>query len=342
MEICEFVNQKNDQIIKCKCKKNPRYGSFCNKHKSNYLVDENNFIINERFTNNIKDYLLKDLIYYYSNKINKNKKNPKNYKKQEYYDEVTKFINVLIKYKDIYSIILIQNKFRSKQCDKIKKCNNSEDFYTFDPLDKLEKKYVYIYQDLNNILWGFDIRSLKKLIEMNSKNPYTTEDIPVEIIEDINTKYELLRKNKDYENIEEIIIKDRKSSIKQKVVDLFSEIESGGISCQINWFYDLSGRRLKHLYKELEDIWNYRAQLSTEVKNRICPPNGDIFKTPISEVYQYNCKEDLQELILYNVCKFKNALTNDDKKLGYMYFIIGLATVSQDCYYAHAAWVSFV
>ena len=61
-------------------------------------------------------------------------------------------------------------------------------------------------------------------------------------------------------------MRDRKSSIKQNVVDLFSDIELNGYSCQIIWFFDMSGRRLKELYKQLEDLWNYRAQLSIESK----------------------------------------------------------------------------
>ena len=78
-----------------------------------------------------------------------------------------------------------------------------------------------------------------------------------------------------------------------------------------------------------------KSQLSNEMKRNICPPDGQIFQTPIVEVMQYTVKEDLQELILHEVKKFTKAVSDSDRKLGYMYFLIGLGTVSQDCKEAH-------
>ena len=75
---------------------------------------------------------------------------------------------------------------------------------------------------------------------------------------------------KSFENLQDLDSSDRKNTIKQKVVDLFSDIELNGYFCQIDWFLVLSLRRLKELYKQFEDIWNYRLQLTQEVKNNIC------------------------------------------------------------------------
>lgn len=340
METCEYIDQNNNQIKQCNGKINGIYGSYCKKHRRNYLVNDENYIINERFTYNIKDYLLKDLSFYYIHRMKQ--QSMKEYKKNDYYQAVSKFIHSLERYKNINPIILLQRRIREKKKNKYEKCSNNEDFYTFDPLSEIEEKYFFFYRDLNNLYWGFDIRSLQKVIDMNGKNPYTTEVIPENIIGEVNNRLTSLKTKNEYTNIEETILKDRKESIKQKVVDLFSDIEYDGYSCQINWFYELSGRRLKELYKQLEDIWNYRAQLSNDIKKNICPPDGNIFTTPVAEVYQYNCKEDLQELILHNILKFKNAISPSDKKLGYMFFLIGLSTVSQDCYLTHADWVAYI
>jgi hypothetical protein len=127
-----------------------------------------------------------------------------------------------------------------------------------------------------------------------------------------------------YEDLTDSIIRERKDAIKQKSVDLFSCIEQSGYTCQIEWFMNLSLRRLKTLYKNLEDIWNYRSQLTIEMKRKICPPNADIFRTPMIEVMNYSCKEDLQELILHEVMKFTNAESDSDRKLGFMYFLIAI------------------
>ena len=50
---------------------------------------------------------------------------------------------------------------------------------------------------------------------------------------------------------------------------------------------------------------------------------------------RYTSKETLQELILNEIMKFSNAVTLEDKKLGYMYFIIGLGFVSKECLESH-------
>ena len=63
------------------------------------------------------------------------------------------------------------------------------------------------------------------------------------------------------------------------------------------------------------------------MKRNICPPNADIFKTPLIDVMNYNIKEDLQELILHEVMKFTQANTDSDRKLGFMYFLIDFGLV---------------
>ena len=340
MDHCQFINQNTDELNPCKYKK--KYGGFCCKHKRYYLVDGNNIVIKNRFTYNISDYLVKDLTNYYYLRIN-NSKTKNKYKKKYYFDEVCKFINSLDEYEES-KIIKIQSLMRKKIAlnRTNNKCNNTEDFYTYDPLNEIDYLYFFCYKDLKGFNWGFDIRSLFKLISMNYPNPYTTEKIPENVIKDVKKKIQVMKENNSFEDINEIILRDRKASIKQKAVDLFSEIELNGYSCEINWFFDLSGRRLKELYKQLEDLWNYRAQLSREMKRLICPPDGRVFTTPVSEVLHYNCKEELQELILHESSKFKNAINLSDKKLGYMYFIIGLSMVSPECYITHQDWVSYI
>ena len=132
---------------------------------------------------------------------------------------------------------------------------------------------------------------------------------------------------------------NRKDSIKQKTVDFFADIELNGYSCQIEWFLNLNNRKLKELFRQLEDIWNYRLRYYSEIKLKLIPPDGKLFMTPLSDLLNYT-KEELQELILNDVCKFKNIEDLNDKKLGYMYFLLGLSTVSIECSTTHE-WISY-
>ena len=328
------------------CNGKSKYGNYCYKHRKNYLIINNKISV-ERFTGLSKDYLKRDLVNYYRYTIGKGLNNliPS---KDKLFNEIKEYINNLNDYyKDnkLKDIILIQSLVRGNKVRnnlENMRCNNDEDFYTYDLLKDIHQKYFYSFIDDSNIRWGFDIRSLDKLFQMNYPNPYTTEIISDNIVSDVKKKLNQLKKELGYEDLTDTIERNRKDTIKQKIVDLFCFIEQSGYTCQIEWFTSLSLRRLKELYKQLEDIWNYRSQLSEDMKRNICPPNADIFKTPLIDVMNYNIKEDIQELILHEVMKFTQANTDSDRKLGFMYFLIAFGMVSQPCYLAHIEWLEFM
>ena len=108
------------------------------------------------------------------------------------------------------SIIKIQSLTRGRNIRKKLnelKCNNSEDFYTYEELKNIPKKYFYSYVDDKKFRWGFDIRSLDKLLNMNYPNPYTTEPIPQNIITDVKEKINILKNESDYEDLTDSIVR---------------------------------------------------------------------------------------------------------------------------------------
>ena len=344
MNHCCHISDQSDNFRKCYDK--TKFGDYCHKHRSKYLLDENQMIIQDRFTGKSKDYLVKDVRRYCKEKRLLDAKGLLMNKK-EVFQVVIAEIDTMnyygVRVKNIIAIqsLLRGNKVRSRGLER-RMCNNTEDFFTFDPIPDIPELYFYSYQDLRGIRWGFDIRSLHKLLSLNYPNPYTTEIIPESIITDVKQRLSVIKKSAPYEDIVDIIVRDRKATIKQKTVDLFSKIEQSGYTCHIEWFTGLSVRRLKILYKELEDLWNYRAQLTNSMKMLLCPPDGRIFTTPIAGVMNYQVKEDLQDLILGEVYKFTRCQTEANRKLGYMYFIIGFGRVSSECYLAHYDWLNFV
>lgn len=338
MEKCIFLENEG------KCEKKTSYGCYCKKHKRNYLINSENEIIVNVFTFKESDYLRDDLKEYYKKNIS-DKDSLSKLKKKELYEKVSNDINHKRYYNEnISKIIKVQSIIRKRQVISSKElqCNNSEDFYSYDLLIKIPKKYFYSYVDDKDIRWGFDIRSLHKLIGLNYPNPYTTEEIPDSVKEEVNQKYNNLVQDKNYVSNIETVERDRKALIKQKTVDLFSLIEQHGYTCNIDWFLKLSLRRLKELYKQLEDLWNYRLGLSNEYKRIICPPLGLAFNTPVIEVLHYNQKEDIQELIIHDVSKFINCETDTDRRMGFFYFIIALGQVSPHCWEAHHQILSVI
>jgi hypothetical protein len=323
------------------------YGGYCKKHKDLYLLNNNSIILN-RFTNDIKDYKLKDLKSFYISHI---KQKHTKFKKQDYFNCISKVYEKNQSYqKDISKIIKIQSFIRMKTIKNNiyyqgisyynrNLCNNDEDFYSYEPKEDIESKYYFSYKDSSNNYWCFDIRSLKKLLDMNYSNPYTTEEIPQQVKQRIHEFIKLLRKRNIQVSIDTTVITDRKTQVKQKWVDLFAQIEYSGYSCDVEWLLNLNAIRIKKLYRELEDIWNYRAQLSNEVKRRIVPPDGRMFVMPVSDYMHCSSLLELQEILVNELSKILHATSQSDMNLGFMYFIIGLSVVSRPCFLVHHEWV---
>ena len=345
--MCEFTTNEK----KCCYKK--KHGNYCFKHRREYLL--NNDIINiERFSNKSSDYLKNDIIntllMFKDHLVDDKIKNLRRKSKNELYillEIIFKKINKYNEYKS--EIIFIQKMIRGYNIHKkykIKlnrnKCNNTSDFYTFDEIHDIDDKFFYFYEDDKHFTWGFDIRSLDKLITMKQDNPYNREKIPPIEITKCKERINQLKTNNEYEPINDDIKYTKKQIIKQNVVDLFSQIGQFGYECNIDWFMKLNIFQLKKLYRLLEDIWNYRLQLSQEIKNSIVPPNGLIFNISISTINGCCNKLELQGIILNELTKFNRSNDVSNHKLGYMYFLIGLGGVSSECYLAHYQWLMYI
>tara|TARA_Y100001958_G_C21246801_1_gene577567 strand:- start:4861 stop:5841 length:981 start_codon:yes stop_codon:yes gene_type:complete len=326
MSKCVFIEE---------CKGKAKYGKYCYKHRENYLkVDGKINIFN--FTCKCSDYLKKDLVDYHNRYFDDIKSSPKLY----YFERVLKLKESLGNYKDNNKeITKIQSLFRMKNIlKKLRKdCKNHEDFYTYDPLIDIDEKYYYSYKDKSGFKWGFDIRSLYKLLEKSKNNPYTMEEIPDKKIKEIHDIVKKLKKEREYSNIIDNSNNYIIDHIKQKCVDLFIRIENIGHSCSIEWFMGLNKYLLIKLYRNMEDIWNYRASLNINKKKSMVPPHGVLFRMT-NETLNRLSREDLLSIILNEVIKFESG---SDVKLGYLFFIIGLGSVNQECYNTHN-WLSFV
>lgn len=334
--MCEFCESDNN------CQNKIKYGNYCSKHKRFHLVKDD-IISYDNFTNKSSDYLKKDIV---NTLISLGKNINKNDKKNNLYEELLKSFKILNKYsQDTNSILKLQKHIKKKNnLNTLKgigffnknKCNNNEDFFSFEDINEINDRYFFSYQDKNKFIWFFDIRSFNKLIELEQGNPYTREDIPSPVVRRAKKLTEKLKLNENDNQVDLNAIKQTKEQIvKQKTVDLFASIEQSGYECNIVWFLNLNRELLKKLYRNLEDLWNYRLSLTHELKIRIAPPNGNVFTTRVSDINRISNKQDIQSIILNEVSKFKEAINDSDKKLGYMYFLIGLGMVSQECYLAH-------
>ena len=270
---------------------------------------------------------------------------PKSFKKNEYENFLFNFFEKLNEYiPHLEKIVLIQTTFKNYlKSKKIKtqgiglfnkeKCSNHEDFYTLDNINEIEDKYFFSYETDGHIYF-FDIRSFNQLIENDSKNPYTRENIPQYAIDSFLARKDELKKNK-------IIIKDleqpkltKEQLFNAYVFKIFQKIDILNVSAggtNIRWFTDLSLLQLKMLYKILEDIWNYRSELSIDKKKAIVP-NKSMFLVSVNDVYKMIKKRPLQKILLGEIDTLISSAENIEDKITGSYFVLtALVEVSQQC-----------
>ena len=221
-----------------------------------------------------------------------------------------------------------------------KLCTNNTDFITMDNLNDLNINQFFSYKDVDDFIYGFDLASIFSLIYMKnnvkiSQNPYNRNNIPIEVL--INIKLlvkigKILNKKVYLEIQDEPLNISNEKVIELRALSLFQNINALGNYSHSEWFLSLSRSQLNKFVRELCDIWNYRAQLSLEVKKKICPPNGLPFMN-LSIPYIYNELDinNIKKVILEVLEKFvNNGIDNDSKSLGAYYVLAALTLVSVD------------
>ena len=229
------------------------------------------------------------------------------------------------------------NKLHGPAFIKRNLCTNTNDFFTMDKIDTIPHFQFYSYKDKDGFIYGFDILSLYNLIiktpsQKSIQNPYNRNSIRSEVINEINI---LLSITKLLGFPINIVIKNETSSITPKkrlelrIVTLFQKINELGNYSDSKWFTDLNQPLMLRFLRELYDIWNYRAQLSDEVKREICPPNGNPFYT-ISMLHLQNLSHYyLQNLIVSIMETMINTESiSSNKHLGSIYILSALCLVN--------------
>jgi len=193
----------------------------------------------------------------------------------------------------------------------------------------------FSYTDTDGFVYGFDIISLYNLIlkcgkdEIDVRNPYNRNIIQEEVVQDIHNLIRISKKLKndiivDIPNVETTTQK----SFELKILDVFQAIDSLGNYSDPSWFLSLSKNQCTKFIRELFDIWNYRAQLTNEVKRNICPPIGDLFNNiNLTLIQSENNVDNIKKLILPILEKLVySGIDQDSKSLG-AYYILGSLTL---------------
>ena len=217
-------------------------------------------------------------------------------------------------------------------------CNNSYDFFTMDEIKDIPSNQFFSYKDTDGFIYGFDIISLYNLIYKTSgvlQNPYNRRSIDSGVVNTFKRLFRLSKIlkipiNTEIQNIELEISTEK--TVELNVLDLFQKIDTLGNYSNPSWFLSLNAIQLIKFVRELIDIWEYRSQLTIEVKRMICPPHGDPFyNISLYSLQHFANITDLRKNILKCLDKLVNfGINNDYKSLGAYYVLSALTLVNND------------
>jgi hypothetical protein len=127
-----------------------------------------------------------------------------------------------------------------------------------------------------------------------------------------------------YQKINQIRLK----TMNQRIQELFMEMDQLGNYTQSEWFNQLDIRGFTRLYRYLFDIWNYRSQMTYELKMKICP-----FYSPFEGVIiRQNVTIDFQEIKVACLIVMENmtylGVDEDHRKIGVFHALSALTIVS--------------
>jgi hypothetical protein len=244
-------------------------------------------------------------------------------------------------------------------------CVNDTDFYTFDKLSNIRPIELFTYQDNDDKIYGFHIASIFHLIISsypNITNPYNRSVIPSRVIKNVYEKliygtllgFRVSVKLDDNGDDDTIIdsgvgggvggggVGDvgsvtltREKQEELFIVDLFQHINTLGNYSDSEWFIVLQRAELIRFIRNIHDIWYYRANLTQEMKERICPPSGNPFVLHNAQV-NLNVLTLLTDPEIRTICvsiidrMVRRGVSREDQCLGAFYVLATLTIVNQD------------
>ena len=262
-------------------------------------------------------------------------------------------------------IVKIQRKFRQYISTKyrllsgpgylhVASCVNDTDFYTFDRLSEIAPHNLFTFRDQDGKIYGFHIASIYNLI-LNSfpeiTNPYNRNLLPVKIVQNVYDKliYGTLLRFRSTIKLEDVDNEDdsqdygrgdnralsREKQEELYIVGLFQHINTLGNYSDSEWFTSLQRPEFLRFIRHIHDIWYYRANLSQEMKERICPPHGNPFmlnniSVNLNVVNLLNDSElrTIAVSIISNIVK--RGVSREDQCLGAFYVLATLTIVNQN------------
>lgn len=216
---------------------------------------------------------------------------------------------------------------------KNRKCVNEKDFLTFQKITDIPYKQFYSFKDKDGFIYGFDICTIYNMLKNNgyNQNPYNRNPLPDNVYKTIKKIVKMGKNLKIPLNIK-LETNDNLTSEKKlelRAIEIFQKIDNFGYITDSNWITRLSRSRSIRYMRELDDVWNYRAQITGETKQKICPNSSPFSGINIHSIASTKTDLYIKNTILNIIEKLiTSGIDEESRSLGCMYALGTITIVS--------------
>ena len=201
-------------------------------------------------------------------------------------------------------------------------CANDVDPVTLTPVTEIEDKHFYSYKSpTSGRVFGFDVHSLKTLLDMNqTKNPFNREEYPEYVRAEVMACWSIARGS--HPSIDRTDM-----TLARRAFGVFHDIYliTGNFADE-RWFMELSRGDYIEMFFYLHNVWQ---SISAAVRPQFAPGHAKLF-SQINEVYtrQFNTVK-MQNILLTEFEKLIRLPPHDaDKVTTSMWILIALTRFS--------------
>jgi len=214
--------------------------------------------------------------------------------------------------------------------------NNKTDCIDFRDINDVPIDNYFSFIE-NNIHWGFSMDSFKYILKYNQTNPYSTKEISNKAVHRFsilretinNTNNKMDKKNKKNKK-DTRLMNNKRIKLQQECIQVFQIIDELNNYTKCSWFLSLPLPSLKALYVFMEDMWNYRLNLTKEQKLDYIR-NGILFNISHADIKKNKNYHNVAYILLN---EFKRLLTEgkttSDKTTASHWILSGLTLVNLD------------
>ncbi len=250
----------------------------------------------------------------------------------------------LIKLQAVVRGWLVRNKLRVHGAAIFNRatCNNAVDPVTLTELDDIPAQFFFSFSitrpDIEippesyfsnpdqKVTYGFDVRSLKSLLEKTmTENPFTREPLPKSVQDRIHACFEC---SSPFRRV--LSPRIATGSVDEQAFKCFHDIYlATGCFVDEAWFLRLNRLRLIDMFRHCYNTWRYRIGATPEIRQRFVPPGVHVFSN-YGEMLGAN-PYHLRRVLLSD---FEKLLSHPqdpaDRCTAAMWILIALTTVSDE------------